>query len=819
MKFLKLAFIIQFLVTIWPKTDIISKLREQYGQNTLKLFRQVEKTLLRLRKIDQDIQFIVKCQELKLIPTFCKLKPANRKSLSNRDYTALQCQVLSLELKSKRRQLFKLKQEYGVIFQQLKSSVGYITFISLCKFLHNSAVSQCGRTSVRHAKKIANLRRDHGLDVYLLDSTKVVVNLSSYTLSNTELSVLRRGLDFSILPRQLDHVDVMTSFETFFRQFSPGVTTEKARLKHKVRDLCYKYLYGYNPANHKNLSKEEESAFHHLKKNENIIICRPDKGSGVVIMDRSDYIAKLETIVGDTSKFVQLPDDPTDQREARLQRYLYSLKKKGCLDETTYSEIRPTGSTPARLYGLPKTHKQGTPVRPIISSIGTYTYGLAKFLVKVLQPVCTSEHSVKDSFTFVEELKTVHNAHYMVSFDVVSLFTNVPLDETINLCLDRLYHDVDKVHNLDRGQLKKLLYFACKESHFLFNGKMYDQVDGVAMGSPLGPVLADIFMSSVESVALETFTGVLPNVYRRYVDDVFLAFNCRDDMLLFFDWLNAQHVNAKFTLEEERDNKLSFLDVLVERLSDDKLCTCVFRKANFSGLYLQWDSLVPKQHKRGLVIGLICRAWRLCSSYDCFHQELSFLKDVLRCNGYPSTFIDSCVNRCLSKMYCTQSKEDKYGPDKKLAFLCLPYCGTNSVKVKRQILRLLSNVAPWVQPRIVFKPVLKFSALSRLKCQFPLLTNSNLVYKVQCKDCSAFYIGKTIRRLHQRLKEHSEDEYSALHRHANEQKHVIDFECPSILAKDSNKSRLLVKEALLISEHKAYASLNGNTGSTELHLW
>ena len=102
---------------------------------------------------------------------------------------------------------------------------------------------------------------------------------------------------------------------------------------------------------------------------------------------------------------------------------------------------------------------------------------------------------------------------------------------------------------------------------------------------------------------------------------------------------------------------------------------------------------------------------------------------------------------------------------------------------------------------------------------FPLLINSNVVYKVQCQDCCEFYIGKTIRRLQQRLKEHSEEEYSALYRHANEQKHKIDFERPSILTRDSKDSRLLIKEALLISEHKAYASLNGNVGSTQLHLW
>ena len=132
------------------------------------------------------------------------------------------------------------------------------------------------------------------------------------------------------------------------------------------------------------------------------------------------------------------------------------------------------------------------------------------------------------------------------------------------MCLDRLFLNTDKVHNLSRCQLKKLLVFACKESHFLFNGQVFDQVDGVAMGSPLGPVLADNFMSHVETVAFREFTGVLPSVYRRYVDDIFLAFNCKDDMLLFYDWLNSQHINAKFTKLEENDNKLSFLDVLVE---------------------------------------------------------------------------------------------------------------------------------------------------------------------------------------------------------------------------------------------------------------
>ena len=160
-----------------------------------------------------------------------------------------------------------------------------------------------------------------------------------------------------------------------------------------------------------------------------------------------------------------------------------------------------------------------------------------------------------------------------------------------------------------------------------------------------------------------------------------------------------------------------------------------------------------------------------------------------------------------------------YGPEKKPIFLALPYIGVHSDKVKRQLLRTLGAVAPWIKPIIVFKPSVKLSLLSKLKCQYPLLSQSNIVYKVECQQCDEFYIGKTIRRLHQRLKEHSEDECSALFKHAMDKQHIINFESPTILARDGHKFRLLVKESLLIMQQKAYASLNGNVGSTPLYLW
>ena len=121
----------------------------------------------------------------------------------------------------------------------------------------------------------------------------------------------------------------------------------------------------------------------------------------------------------------------------------------------------------------------------------------------------------------------------MASFDVKSLFTNIPLQETIDICLDKLFHKCDKVNNLTKRQLTKLLKIALKQNHFMFQDRIYDQIDGVALGSSLGPILAIIFMSNFEIEAMNKFKGTLPSTYRRYVDDTFLIFKDKTDVHFF----------------------------------------------------------------------------------------------------------------------------------------------------------------------------------------------------------------------------------------------------------------------------------------------
>ena len=135
---------------------------------------------------------------------------------------------------------------------------------------------------------------------------------------------------------------------------------------------------------------------------------------------------------------------------------------------------------------------------------------------------------------------------------------------------------------LSKVHLKQLFNFATSHTHFLFNGCFYDQIDGVAMGSPLVPVSANFFMGHYERLWLEKYTGIQVLYYRRYVDDIICCFQNSHDADMFFQYLNKCHPNIKFTMETETDGKLPFLDVLLskERSSNNE-CSCitsVFRK-------------------------------------------------------------------------------------------------------------------------------------------------------------------------------------------------------------------------------------------------
>ena len=274
--------------------------------------------------------------------------------------------------------------------------------------------------------------------------------------------------------------------------------------------MAHGYANSYKPTLH---ALKKHRIFKRLANNKDIVILRPDKGSGTVILNRDDYIKKLSDIISDTSKFKKLSADPTLLREGQLQGFLRKLKNKQFFTKDVYDKIYPSDSKPASIYGLPKIHKSNVQrnnlsSRPIVSSIGTYNYHLSKFLTDLLDPIIPKFHCTKDSFTFCEEIKKVSATNrFLISYDVCSLFTSIPRKETIDIGVNLLF-DHNPGLNTTKAELKKLFQFATSGKYFLFQGTFYDQIDGVAMGSPLGPVLANLFMGYYKTLWLIHFGNV-----------------------------------------------------------------------------------------------------------------------------------------------------------------------------------------------------------------------------------------------------------------------------------------------------------------------
>ena len=230
-------------------------------------------------------------------------------------------------------------------------------------------------------------------------------------------------------------------------------------------------------------------------------------------------------------------------------------------------------------------------------------------------------------------------------------------------------------------------------------------------------------------------------------------------------------------------------------------------------------------YKTGFTTGMFIyqflknRAWHICSCLDTFYQEASYIKSILTSNGYPQNFTQNLINRFIKSKFADKQKDIVYGPEKKPIYLYLPFCGENSLKIGRQLQRIYTKVAPWTRLILFFKPIYKLNTLSKLKSKYKLLSNSNVVYKINCANCDEIYIGMTQRILQKRINEHSSCETSSVYRHAQLTNHDINFVSPSILAHDNVKLRLQIKETLLIKDESAFNSLNKHIGSFPLTLW
>ena len=410
-------------------------------------------------------------------------------------------------------------------------------------------------------------------------------------------------------------------------------------------------------------------------------------------------------------------------------------------------------------------------------------------------------------------LKKIHNLtilpdEVLVSLDVTALFTNIP-QELVMQAIEKRWYYIAQFTKFSLTQFLHAIELILSSTSFVFNGQVYEQIFGSPMGSPLSPILADIVMDDLEVHCLESLNFKI-STFLRYVDDIF-AIIPRSKINEVLNAFNNYHPRLKFTFEIENNNAINFLDTTVIR-NDERLITNWYRKPTFSGRYINYFSNHPQNYKKNVITGLVDRAILL--SDQKFHSSnIEIVKEILINNSYPVFFIDKCIKQRLKEIkYRVVPLENDIATDNDFPknIISIPY-----IKDCTDGIRSILSVCGF---HVVHTVPMKLNNIIRKgKDRLDCMKQTELVYKIDCIDCEATYIGQTKRHLETRIKEHKTDirkhanNHSVISKHRLDFNHEFDWSGTKILHKEQNLKKREIAEMFFIKKHTQAINLQKDT--------
>ena len=665
-----------------------------------------------------------------------------------------------------------------------------------------------------------------------------VVNLSSITLTQGQLEVLEKGLTFCPTPRSVNLVKIWDDLEKFCRRLRlkihfEGSPPEDDQYKGKFRnpsqwcpaegvnatlDLFIKsvkadtLLQPTTETRHHNLSKKQYRELRNLCENPHITLKKADKGSAVVCMNTCDYIHEVLRQLSNTQTYLHLDSDPTESYSLEIRETLLDLLSKDIINEKMMDYLDVENARPGRFYILPKIHKNHIPGRPICSSNNHPTERISEFVDFHIRKYVTQLPShVRDTQDFINKLKSISNLPedtILVTMDVTSLYTSIPNDLGIEAVLD--YIREDPAAPVPLGYMEKLMKLILGKNHFEFNGELYLQIGGTAMGTRFAPSFANLFMGKFEQRLLQLYDKPI-RLWLRFIDDIFLLFEYGEEELnRFVSLANSLVDSIKFTKEHSLTS-IVFLDTQVKKDERTKeLYTTLYLKPTDTRDFLHYSSSHPRVHKTGGPYGQFLRIRRICTKDWDFNLEARALLLAYLRRGYPRSKLDEALHKASQftqdQLLVTKSKKSEDRPVIALEFnpsnphvfqsvrkfwplLSLskqvghlfsqpPLCANRRTTNFRDLLvnsKCQYPALPKIEPKkplnttcanitckycrmIKKSDTIKSSFLTqdfkpRLLCRISCLT-TNVIYLITCLKCECQYVGETKRQLRKRMYEH-----------------------------------------------------------------
>lgn len=552
-----------------------------------------------------------------------------------------------------------------------------------------------------------------------------------------------------------------------------------------------------------------------LRQHPEVLVTQADKGNVTVCMKKSEYSALSKNILADTQYYKRLPRDPTSTLQQKANKLITNLKNRNMIDDTSAKKYMIYNSRPARFYGLPKIHKPQLSLRPIISSLSCPNSKVAQLVTDILSSSYNRDNNyyVSDSFQFanlINDFELPHN-YVLVSFDVVSLFTNIPTQLVIDSITNR-WHAIRQHTNIQLEEFLQLVNFVFDSTYFTYDNTFYKQIFGTPMGSVISPIAAQLVMDDILDNILAKLPFEMPFI-RKYVDDIICSIP-EDQVDNTLNIFNSINVNIQFTVEKEKDFAVPFLDTLVIR--DQRVVrTDWYVKPMASGRYINYHSYHPMKMKINTVLNMRRRIWQL--SHPIYRlNNLNKLVSIMLHNSFPRPLLNKLI---YSTPYREELRQrvgntrntphndtvpvDQHALESEnvsITYRSIPY----EASLSNKLIAVLSTI-PGLRVAMYNTKTVR-NLLTPLKDKTPILQQSGVVYQIPCATCPLVYIGQTSRTVSGRITSHRSDARNGrntcqLAKHVNDNNHVMNYDAVKILDTSTNYKKRTFLEMVRISQN------------------
>ena len=385
---------------------------------------------------------------------------------------------------------------------------------------------------------------------------------------------------------------------------------------------------------------------------------------------------------------------------------------------------------------------------------------------------------------------------------------------------------------LTSGDVVQLLEFILTTTYFTFRGKIYRQLFGTAMGSPVSPIAANIFMEDLEQKAIATAPpDCRPKLWLRYVDDI-LEVVKKDSVQQLTDHINQIDASGsiKFTFEKETEGRIPFLDTCIVKKKDGTVKLLVYRKPTHTDQYLNYNSHHPLHQKLGVIRTLFDRKDKIVTEQEDKKEEEKKVQEALQTCGYPSWTFEKVKNQMQSvKPKKDRAKDKKDDNNRSKGMVVLPYVKGVTERVSRSMMSY--NIATAMQPHNTIR-----KELVHPKDKRDPLNTTHALYDVPCRNCELCYIGETGRKFCTRLAEHKAEvekisrtvttrasrkesltttHKSAITDHVVDKNHVIGWGDAKVIGTEQDRYKRWIKEAIEIRKRRG-ATMNRDEGQYQL---